>query len=44
MAIWIILVCTVTYVISWAWLFSRVSKHSGQVSEERQIAAYEEAV
>jgi type II secretory pathway component PulM len=44
MAIWIILICALTYVLSWAWLFSRVSKHSARITEERQIAAYEEAV
>lgn len=44
MAIWIFLVGAVIYVISWAWLFSRVSKHTAGVPEERQTAAYEEAV
>jgi hypothetical protein len=42
MGIWIILVCVLTYVISCAWLFTRVSKHTVRDSEERQIAAYEE--
>jgi hypothetical protein len=44
MGIWIILVCVLTYVISCAWLFIRVSKHTTRDSEERQIAAYEEVV
>jgi hypothetical protein len=44
MAIWITLVCVITYVISWAWLLSHVRKHTVRVSEERQITAYEEAV
>ncbi len=44
MAIWIILVCAITYVISWAWLFSRMSKHTARASEERQLATYEKAV
>jgi hypothetical protein len=44
MGIWIILVCVLTYVISCAWLFIRVSKHTARDSEERQIAAYEEVV
>lgn len=41
MGIWIILACVLTYVISCAWLFTRVSKHTAPDSE-RQIAAYEE--
>jgi hypothetical protein len=44
MGIWIILVCVLTYVISCAWLFTRVSKHTARDLEERQIAAYEEVV
>jgi hypothetical protein len=44
MTIWIILLSVFTYVISWAWLFTRVSQHTAQVSEKKQIAAYEEAV
>ena len=44
MAIWIILICALTYVISWAWLFSRVSQHAARVPEQRQIDTYEEAV
>lgn len=44
MATWIILVCVLSYVLSWAWLFNQVSKHTARGSEEAQTAAYEEAV
>lgn len=34
MAIWIVLIGATTYIISWAWLFSRVSTHTALTSEE----------
>jgi hypothetical protein len=43
MALWILLVALI-YVISWAWLFSRVGKHTPDVQPQQQTTAYEEVI
>ena len=44
MAIWILLVCALIYLISWVWLFSRMSTHTARVSVERPRDIYEKAI